>query len=708
MKQTQSINASLTALGNVLRALALQSNAAAGVAAKPTMIPYRNNKLTRLLQDSIGGNSKTLFIVNVAPSSDHYQETRMSLRYGAAARMVTVPVSANNASTAANVDELAVAPRRTKPTPTVASSRASSGSTASIKLASTGTLPSTSSFTSAASAGSVSSASWKQQRLSSARTPTAAPGFAAASAAAPAPALISEAELATLKLQLGEFQKQLLNASRAFERERTKRVEAAEKARAFETRLKLQATSERLEKARLKRLAREVDYRAQTDLAEQRYNRALLERKLALECVHKHHTAQRLELVQIHLENAALLATQAQRQVLERDRSLTELQQVTKRFNEASFRERDEQLCARIAQLEHEASEREARVSGLSTDVARLEAELQQQRKQHASDLSRVTKELEQVSATNLELLTECEQLREKRRKYRTDIKVLQHEDEQRAAELASATAKINELERSLAKWKQHATREHETEEDELELEAHQVASKSAAAATTVSKAKAKPTKSTATAPKKRSLTSKPTEAEEVEIEIEIESEAEPERVAELAVEPEVAAAEIEPESDAEPEPEPEPESVVKPAPTRSKAKKSTPSTLATTKKATAATTTKRGAAASTTGGKRKRAPEPEAEREDAENHHQAVDVAPAANKKRRLMSVGKQAACVLSPVAEKPRRRTQTAGGASKPSSLLANAIDLKGSSGSSLLDNLFQMSFSTGASSKAFGASF
>jgi len=704
MKQTQSINASLTALGNVLRALALQSNAAAGVAAKPTMIPYRNNKLTRLLQDSIGGNSKTLFIVNVAPSSDHYQETRMSLRYGAAARMVTVPVSANNASTAANVDELAVAPRRTKPTPTVASSRASSGSTASVKLASTGTLPSTSSFTSAASAGSVSSASWKQQRLSSARTPTAAPGFAAASAAAPAPALISEAELATLKLQLGEFQKQLLNASRAFERERTKRVEAAEKARAFETRLKLQATSERLEKARLKRLAREVDYRAQTDLAEQRYNRALLERKLALECVHKHHTAQRLELVQIHLENAALLATQAQRQVLERDRSLTELQQVTKRFNEASFRERDEQLCARIAQLEHEASEREARVSGLSTDVARLEAELQQQRKQHASDLSRVTKELEQVSATNLELLTECEQLREKRRKYRTDIKVLQHEDEQRAAELASATAKINELERSLAKWKQHATREHETEEDELELEAHQVASKSAAVAATKAKAKAK--NSTATAPKKRSLISKPTEAEEVEIEIEIESEAEPDRVAELAVEPEVAAAENEPESDAEPEPEPEP--VVKPAPTRSKAKKSTPSTLATTKKATAATTTKRGAAASTTGGKRKRAPEPEAEREDAENHHQAVDVAPAANKKRRLMSVGKQAACVLSPVAEKPRRRTQTAGGASKPSSLLANAIDLKGSSGSSLLDNLFQMSFSTGASSKAFGASF
>ena len=704
MKQTQSINASLTALGNVLRALALQSNAAAGVAAKPTMIPYRNNKLTRLLQDSIGGNSKTLFIVNVAPSSDHYQETRMSLRYGAAARMVTVPVSANNASAAANVDELAVAPRRTKPTPTVASSRASSGSTASIKLASTGTLPSTSSFTSAASAGSVSSASWKQQRLSSARTPTAAPGFAAASAAAPAPALISEAELATLKLQLGEFQKQLLNASRAFERERTKRVEAAEKARAFETRLKLQATSERLEKARLKRLAREVDYRAQTDLAEQRYNRALLERKLALECVHKHHTAQRLELVQIHLENAALLATQAQRQVLERDRSLTELQQVTKRFNEASFRERDEQLCARIAQLEHEASEREARVSGLSTDVARLEAELQQQRKQHASELSRVTKELEQVSATNSELSTECEQLREKRRKYRTDIKVLQHEDEQRAAELASATAKINELERSLAKWKQHATREHETEEDELELEAHQVASKSAAVAATKAKAKAK--NSTATAPKKRSLISKPTEAEEVEIEIEIESEAEPDRVAELAVEPEVAAAENEPESDAEPEPEPEP--VVKPAPTRSKAKKSTPSTLATTKKATAATTTKRGAAASTTGGKRKRAPEPEAEREDAENHHQAVDVAPAANKKRRLMSVGKQAACVLSPVAEKPRRRTQTAGGASKPSSLLANAIDLKGSSGSSLLDNLFQMSFSTGASSKAFGASF
>ncbi len=53
-----SINLSLTALGKVIHSLANKNN----------HIPYRDSKLTRLLQNSLGGNTRTSFIVNVAPT----------------------------------------------------------------------------------------------------------------------------------------------------------------------------------------------------------------------------------------------------------------------------------------------------------------------------------------------------------------------------------------------------------------------------------------------------------------------------------------------------------------------------------------------------------------------------------------------------------------------------------------------------------------
>uniref|UniRef100_A0A8W8JCR1 Kinesin motor domain-containing protein n=1 Tax=Magallana gigas TaxID=29159 RepID=A0A8W8JCR1_MAGGI len=43
---------------------------------------YRNSKLTHLLQDSLGGNSKTLMIVNVSPSEDCLKETERTLEFG--------------------------------------------------------------------------------------------------------------------------------------------------------------------------------------------------------------------------------------------------------------------------------------------------------------------------------------------------------------------------------------------------------------------------------------------------------------------------------------------------------------------------------------------------------------------------------------------------------------------------------------------------
>lgn len=53
LKEATKINLSLSTLGNVISAL---------VDGKSTHVPYRNSKLTRLLQDSLGGNSKTMMV----------------------------------------------------------------------------------------------------------------------------------------------------------------------------------------------------------------------------------------------------------------------------------------------------------------------------------------------------------------------------------------------------------------------------------------------------------------------------------------------------------------------------------------------------------------------------------------------------------------------------------------------------------------------
>jgi hypothetical protein len=52
------------------------------------LVPYRNNKLTRLLQDSLGGNSKTCFIINVQTTAPNYRETLTSLKYAHRAKMI--------------------------------------------------------------------------------------------------------------------------------------------------------------------------------------------------------------------------------------------------------------------------------------------------------------------------------------------------------------------------------------------------------------------------------------------------------------------------------------------------------------------------------------------------------------------------------------------------------------------------------------------
>ena len=79
LKEAQKINLSLSALGNVISAL---------VDGKSTHIPYRDSKLTRLLQDSLGGNTKTVMIAACSPADYNYDETLSTLRYASRAKNI--------------------------------------------------------------------------------------------------------------------------------------------------------------------------------------------------------------------------------------------------------------------------------------------------------------------------------------------------------------------------------------------------------------------------------------------------------------------------------------------------------------------------------------------------------------------------------------------------------------------------------------------
>ncbi|KAJ3084839.1 kinesin-domain-containing protein [Rhizoclosmatium globosum] len=79
LKEATKINLSLSALGNCISAL---------VDGKSSHIPYRDSKLTRLLQDSLGGNAKTLMIATLSPASYNYDETLSTLRYANRAKNI--------------------------------------------------------------------------------------------------------------------------------------------------------------------------------------------------------------------------------------------------------------------------------------------------------------------------------------------------------------------------------------------------------------------------------------------------------------------------------------------------------------------------------------------------------------------------------------------------------------------------------------------
>lgn len=88
-----NINKSLLALGNCINALCISDGT-----KRTCHIPFRDSKLTRLLKFSLGGNCKTVMIVCVSPSSNHYDETLNTLKYANRAKEIKTKVIRNQHS----------------------------------------------------------------------------------------------------------------------------------------------------------------------------------------------------------------------------------------------------------------------------------------------------------------------------------------------------------------------------------------------------------------------------------------------------------------------------------------------------------------------------------------------------------------------------------------------------------------------------------
>ncbi len=88
MAEGANINKSLLALGNCINLLS-------DVNKKGSFVPYRDSKLTRLLKESLGGNTKSIMIACISPSFSCYEETANTLKYASRARNIKKNVTRN-------------------------------------------------------------------------------------------------------------------------------------------------------------------------------------------------------------------------------------------------------------------------------------------------------------------------------------------------------------------------------------------------------------------------------------------------------------------------------------------------------------------------------------------------------------------------------------------------------------------------------------
>jgi uncharacterized coiled-coil protein SlyX len=681
MKQTQSINASLTALSNVLRALANQNTEAIATSASSTpiantnIIPYRNNKLTRLLQDSLGGNSKTLFIVNVAPESECYHETRMSLRYGTIARLVRTTATVDNVSIAADVDNIATTKRLTHsgrkvalptlttstPSTTVANSTAttSASATTSKKLVfTTNGAPS--------SAARVRTPSWQAQAQANATSTT--------------PAVIVEAEkLSQLKAQVHEFQQQFVKATKYLEREREKRLTAYSHVRSLVHRVETDSTVASIERSRWKTRLSVAQLRNQTDFAQVLWQKSQVEHALSLERLQSHQSAVQLELSRIELAEQQCTAARTLRlQALSLESQVEQL----KRDNAQALQHHDTQVRSEVRELELEVAQEKKRSNKIEAKLFKCQQRLtahEQQVAQSAKSIDSLSGTVSSLTQDKQQLQSQCDSLREQldsatnaddtnqevlqqqRRKYRDKIKLLLQDNQERCDELTRATEQIQTLQEQLSTIQEQQT--------------------TTATAAAPAKTKKKSTRATKNAAK-----SEPEPEPEPEVQVDVESEIE------------VTPDECEAEHEAEHE-------IVIVAPKPKAATKPTKrvQTKATTTIASAAPVASKS---TTVGSKRKRvvaySEEHAAPAAEVAQPATTATASLPANKKRRLLPTGKQTACVLSPVVDATNRRREPRASSNKSSSAAAaGASSLRGASSTNeLLANLFKSSFTTAAS--------
>jgi len=100
LKEGASINQSLSCLGNVISALAKNSQ------GEKERVPYRDSALTKLLQNALGGNSKTIMIAAVSPADINYDESLSTLRYADRAKQIKTKAVVNEDPTEALIREL--------------------------------------------------------------------------------------------------------------------------------------------------------------------------------------------------------------------------------------------------------------------------------------------------------------------------------------------------------------------------------------------------------------------------------------------------------------------------------------------------------------------------------------------------------------------------------------------------------------------------
>lgn len=94
LKESCAINKSLSVLGKVIATLAERETS-----KKPVVIPYRDAILTRILQNALGGNSKTLMICAISPAMDNFDETLSTLRYADQAKKIKCNAIVNESET---------------------------------------------------------------------------------------------------------------------------------------------------------------------------------------------------------------------------------------------------------------------------------------------------------------------------------------------------------------------------------------------------------------------------------------------------------------------------------------------------------------------------------------------------------------------------------------------------------------------------------